>query len=160
MKKQLFTLLVLIYTFVWQVPVCAQGIGSNELIKNAQQYDGKQIIYSGEVIGDVMARGEFSWVNINDGENALGVWISASLAKEISFTGSYKTRGDNLEIMGTFHRVCVEHGGDLDIHAQSLRKLSSGRVVKEKAHSDKVKVSLILLGAIFIIWTFTLFKHK
>jgi len=107
-----------------------------------------------------MPRGEFSWININDGENALGVWISSGLAKEINFTGSYKTRGDNLEITGTFHRACVEHGGDLDIHAQSMRKLASGRAVKEKAHSDKVRASLILLGAIFIIWTFTLFKHK
>ena len=47
------------------------------------------IVYAGEVIGDVMVRGDFVWVNINDGENAIGVWLDKELAREIQFTGSY-----------------------------------------------------------------------
>ena len=105
-------------------------------------------------------RGEFAWVNINDGESALGVWMSAALAKEIKFTGNYKSRGDRLEIAGVFHRACLEHGGDLDIHAQSLRKIGNGRMVSEKLNFDKVSAILILLGALFLIWILTLFKHK
>jgi len=138
----------------------AQSISSSELINNAKQYDGKPVTYSGEVIGDVMLRGGSAWVNVSDGENAIGVWISSNLAKEINFTGNYKTRGDNLEVIGIFHRACSEHGGDLDIHAQSMRKVGGGRVVKEKLNFDKVNGSLILLGALFIIWILTLFKHK
>lgn len=155
--------LTLVIIFLFFIPLTfafSQSLSSSELIKNAKEYDGKLIVYSGEVIGDVMLRGEFSWVNMNDGQNALGVWVNRSLVKEINFTGNYRTRGDILEVVGIFHRVCIEHGGDLDIHAQSLRKIVNGRIVKEKINFDKVNAIFILLGFLFLIWIFTLFKHK
>ncbi|MFH0917935.1 MAG: DNA-binding protein [Candidatus Omnitrophota bacterium] len=138
----------------------SQSLSSSELINKAKEYDGKLIVYSAEAIGDLMLRGNFSWVNMNDGENALGVWVNSGLAKEINFTGNYKTRGDNLEVVGIFHRSCAEHGGDLDIHAQSLRKIANGRLVKERLNFDKVNLGFILLGAVFLIWILILFKHK
>lgn len=141
-------------------PVFSQGISSTELIKGAKEYDAKTITYTGEAIGDVMIRGEFAWVNINDGENALGAWLSASLAKEIEFTGSYKTRGDSLEVTGIFNRACLEHGGDLDIHVQKLRKISPGMKINRSLQPDKKNLSLILFGALFLIWILTLFRHK
>ena len=107
-----------------------------------------------------MGRGDFAWANINDGDNAIGAWMGASLAKEINFTGSYKSRGDNIEVSGVFHRACLEHGGDLDIHAQALRKLASGRMLSQKLNFDKINLSLILLGALFLIWILTLFRKK
>ncbi|MDP2044144.1 MAG: hypothetical protein Q8K15_03125, partial [Candidatus Omnitrophota bacterium] len=155
----LFCSLVLSF-FSSLVLLFAQSASSTELINNAKQYDGKLIIYSGEAIGDVMPRGGNAWVNINDGNNALGVWMDASTAKEIKFTGSYKSRGDSLEITGVFHRACLEHGGDLDIHAQGLRKLASGRMVNQRLDLNKRNLSLILLGALLIIWILTLFRKK
>ena len=161
MKKNFILIFIVLFLALsLQAIVFAQSLASRELINHAQEYDGKIVTYSGEVIGDVMVRGDFAWVNISDGDNALGVWMSAALAKEIKFTGNYKSRGDNLEIAGVFHRACLEHGGDLDIHAQSLRKLGNGRTVKEKLNFDKVSLSLILLGALFLIWILTLFKRK
>ena len=161
MKKNFkLILMILFLVFSPLTAVFSQDLSSSELIKNAKEYDGKLIAYSGEVIGDVMLRGEFAWVNINDGQNALGAWMSAALAKEIKFTGNYRSRGDSLEIVGVFNRACLEHGGDLDIHARSLRKVASGRMVKEKLNFDKASLSLILLGVLFLIWILTLFKHK
>ena len=163
MKINFKLALIILFLALMSYPgssVFSQGISSSELIKNAKEYDGKLITYTGEVIGDVMLRGEFAWVNINDGENALGVWISASLAKEIKFTGNYKVRGDSLEIVGIFHRACLEHGGDLDIHAQTLRKLGNGRIVNQRLNLDKKNLSLILFGALLLIWILTLFRHK
>ena len=154
-----FSFLVLTF-FSFPVLSFAQSISSSELINNAKQYDGKTVTYSGEVIGDVMLRGNFAWVNINDGNNALGVWMDASLAREIKFTGSYKSLGDSLEVTGVFHRACLEHGGDLDIHAQSLRKLASGKMVNQRLNLDKRNLSLVLLGALLIIWILTLFRKK
>ncbi len=161
--KNNFTLIssILFFVLVFFLPVSfSQGLSSNELIKNAKQYDGKLITYSGEVIGDVMLRDKFAWVNINDGDNAIGVWLSSSLAKEINFTGSYKTRGDVLEITGILYSVCRQHGGDLDLHAQALRKISSGRLLSQKLNFDKLNLSLILLGALFLIWILSLFRRK
>jgi hypothetical protein len=100
--------------------------GSADLINNARDYDAKTVIYSGEAIGDIMARGAYAWININDGANAIGVWIKKELAGGISYTGSYQARGDWVEVKGEFQRSCREHGGDLDIHAQTLNIISSG----------------------------------
>jgi len=82
------------------------------------------VVYEGEVIGDVMGRGEYAWINVHDGQNAIGVWIDKALTKDILYTGSYQGRGDWLEISGTFQRACNLHGGDLDIHAQAIKKLA------------------------------------
>ncbi len=161
--KNSFRLFLIISLFVLLLgprAAFSKGLSSNELLKNAKQYDGKPITYSGEAIGDVMSRGEFAWVNLNDGENAIGAWVSGILTKEINFTGTYKSRGDILEITGIFHRACLEHGGDLDIHVQTLRKISGGNIINHKLDFLKVKLALILFGALFLIWILTLFKRK
>jgi len=161
--KNNFRLILIIIFFVLAFSPQASfsgGINSNELIKNAKQYDGKLVTYSGEVIGDVMPRGEFAWVNINDGDNAIGVWMSAAQAAEINFSGGYKSRGDNIEVAGIFHRACLQHGGDLDIHAQTLRKVANGRIVNQRLNIDKTNLSLVLLVALFLIWILTLFRKK
>lgn len=138
--------------FLLNVPCFAQPINSNELIENAKQYDGKIVIYEGEVIGEVMARAGFMWVNINDGNNAVGIWAHKDLTKEISYTGTYKAKGDWVEAIGVFHRACPEHGGDLDIHAQSIRKINPGRQIKERLNIEKRNFSFILLGILLIVW--------
>jgi hypothetical protein len=160
MRNFRLTTIVLFCIFGFSATAFSGSLSSGELIKNARDYDGKLIAYAGEVIGEVMPRGEFAWVNINDGQNALGIWMNTALAKEIKFTGNYKSRGDSFEVAGIFHRACLEHGGDLDIHAQALRKIGNGRMVKEKLNFDKVNLSLVLLGVLFLVWILTLFKHK
>ena len=141
--------------------VCfAQPISSAELIGNAKQDDGKTITYEGEVVGDIMKRGNFSWMNINDGNQAIGVWIENSLLKDINFTGSYGSKGDIVEVKGVFHRACPEHGGDLDIHAQSIRKLSAGRKSSEKVNLSKRNYAAVLLIILGFIWILTLLKRS
>jgi hypothetical protein len=135
--------------------VCyAQQISSTELINNAKEYDGKSVIYAGEAVGDVMARGDFVWVNVNDGENAIGVWLNKELAGEIQFTGSYHSKGDRLEITGVFQRNCIQHGGDMDIHAQGVRKISPGKLVDEKLNTGKRNFVFILLGILSLVLIF------
>jgi hypothetical protein len=135
--------------------VCyAQHISSTELINNAREYDGKSVVYVGEAVGDVMVRGDFAWVNINDGENAIGVWLNKELAGEIQFTGSYHAKGDRLEITGVFQRNCIQHGGDMDIHAQSIRKVSPGRLVGEELDTNKRNFVFILLVVLCLVFIF------
>lgn len=138
----------------------AQPVPSTELINNAKQYDGKTVIYTGEVIGDVMRRGKSAWINVNDGKNAIGVWILADLTKSIQFIGNYKSKGDLVEITGVFHRSCQEHGGDLDIHAESLRKIASGRLVYEDLNMARAKSVLTLGGILGLVWILSLLKHR
>ena len=53
----------------------AQTPTSLELINNAKQYDGKTVNYKGEVIGEVMVRGDYAWLHVNDGTIAIGIWV-------------------------------------------------------------------------------------
>lgn len=130
----------------------AQRIPSSELISRAKDYDGKTVVFEGEVIGDIMKRGDYAWINVRDANNAIGIWISAKLTKDIAYTGSYKAKGDWIEVAGVFHRACAEHGGDLDLHALSLRKVSSGRPNAELVNTGKRNFAIVLLGILGIAW--------
>ena len=125
---------------------------STDLINNAKDFDGQIIIYQGEVIGEVMARGEYAWVNLNDGKNALGIWLKKDLVGAIANAGSYKTIGDTVEIAGVFHRSCLDHGGDLDIHAESLRLIKGGNRVKEHLSPRRLKIAFGLGAILIILW--------
>ena len=124
----------------------AQAISSTELINNAKQYNGKNVVYQGEVIGDIMLRGDFAWININDGENALGVWIKKDLIKDIIFTGQYKTVGDWVQVEGLFNQRCIQHGGDLDLHAENMEIVKAGSQTPEFLGQEKIDL-VIALGA-------------
>ena len=137
-----------------------QSVSSTELINNAKLYDGKIVTYEGEVIGDIMVRGEYAWVNVNDGQNAIGIWLDNNLTKDISYTGSYKSRGDLVEISGVFQRACLEHGGDLDIHAQAFRKVRQGRLIIERLNISKRNLVFVLLGVLCLVWILKLLKLK
>ena len=161
-KKTIVVLsLVLLSAISYQLSACnAQGLSSTELINNAKAYDGKIVAYEGEVIGDIMKRGANAWVNINDADNAIGVWVSAPLLKDVIYAGSYKSFGDKVEVTGIFNRACAQHGGDLDIHAQSLRKVNPGRMRPEKLNPDKINQVIILAGVLILIWTLSLLKRR
>lgn len=144
----------------WFMVCFAQPIPSAELINNAKQYDGKAIVYQGEVIGDVMARGDFAWINVNDGNNAIGIWLDKNMVKDIAYTGSYKSKGDVVEVVGLFNRACSQHGGDLDIHAQTLRVVNPGRQIQEGLNTDKRNRAIIFLGVLILVWILSRLKTK
>lgn len=142
------------------LPCFAQSISSSELIKNARTYDGKAVVFQGEVIGEVMQRGSYAWVNVYDGENALGVWMPEGMSRDIQYAGGYKRKGDTIEVTGVFRRACLEHGGDLDIHAQAIRKISPGREIKEQLSHGKRNVVFTLAGVLCLVMILRLFRAK
>ncbi|MCM8763478.1 MAG: DNA-binding protein [Candidatus Omnitrophica bacterium] len=112
---------------------CFAGvISGKDLLTNPNEYDGKKVVYRGEVIGDVMKRGDFSWINLYDGDFAIGVYLAKELLPSIKYVGSYKITGDTLEVEGIFHARCVQHGGDVDIHAEKVSIISEGFLREEK----------------------------
>jgi len=107
-----------------------------------------------------MRRADYAWVNVKDGSRAIGIWIHSSLLKDVAYSGSYKSKGDAVEITGIFRRACPEHGGDLDIHAEALRVTSGGRMITERLNTDKRNMTAVLLGALCFVWILTLFIRK
>lgn len=122
----------------------------NELIEGTKYFDQKVVTIAGEAIGDVMEQGEFGWVNINDGSNAIGVWAPVEMLKQIRMVGRYQVKGDWIKVTGTFYRADPQHGGDIDIRATSLLVERSGRLEKRPVPVGRA----IAAGALLMLASF------
>lgn len=144
---------ILILTFIWfnALSVNAADLSSiNELIDNSLSVDQKTVRIQAEAIGEVLERGEYSWINVNDGTNAIGIWLPSAETIEIKNFGSYFMKGDTLEIVGVFYRTCEEHGGEMDIHTQSITIVKSGSEIEHPISILKFTFAIIFLtGAVF-----------
>lgn len=151
-KKSMKTVLFLSAVLSLRSAVCfAQNISSAELINNAKIYDGKQVQYQGELVGEAMARGQHVWLNLNDGINALGVWAEKGALENIRFAGNYHNSGDMIQVTGILHRSCLEHGGDFDIHAAALKIIGSGKEKTEVLSQAKVIWAGILAVMLWLV---------
>lgn len=101
----------------------------NHLVEQARELDGREVTVQGEAVGEVMLRGAYGWVNLNDGTNTVGVWAPAPLLRRIEHTGRYGWTGDTVRVTGTFFRMDPAHGGELDIHARTLEIVRPGAPV-------------------------------
>lgn len=151
--KSFFLLLVLCLVLTVSSSNCyAQTPTSLELINNAKQYDNKTVNYRGEVIGEVMVRGDYAWLHVNDGIIAIGIWAPKALIEDIRYAGDYHKKGDIVEVSGTFHRSCLEHGGDLDIHASEINKITSGSPVIEPISRKKIYIGVYSLILVLLFY--------
>ena len=129
----------------------------NDLIENSKKIDNSIISLKGEAIGEGMNRGEYSWVNISDGSTAMGIWIESTQAKDIKDYGKYGYKGDIIQINGTFNRACSQHGGDMDIHASSVKIIETGGSITMPISKSK-KVIALILTFITMILSISYFK--
>jgi len=153
MKTKLLTFLItFLCLFLLQASFAyAQAVTGRQLIDNAAEYNGKIILFEGEVIGDIMIRGDHAWINVSDGDTALGIWTEKKLTEGLTHTGGYNSKGDWIRIYGIFSRACGEHSGELDIHAQSIKVLNSGGIIQERLNLGKRNIALVLLGALCLV---------
>jgi len=157
------TLLVIIALLLLLVPSMAlaesEGVSSNDLIDHAKDYDGTTVVYEGEVLGDILARGDFAWLAVSDGSNTIGLYVTAAQAKQISVVGGYGKKGDTIRATGVFHRACAEHGGDLDIHTSTVTVLSTGARVPMPL-SRLVTTLAIALPVPAVVLLFLVWKRR
>lgn len=151
MGKIKYIVLVIFLSIFFTGTVYAEDIKSSVLIDQAKKFDGKEITYTGEVIGDIMKRGNYAWINVSDGENAIGIWIPYTEAKKIKVTGSYKYIGDIIRVKGIFKRACPEHGGDFDIHASSIQIVKQGHSIVRPINNVRKYTAIILMLISFIM---------
>ena len=141
-----YVLVVILCLSLVGIPVLAadNAVSVNELIENSTDYNGKSVTITGEAIGECLERGNNAWVNISDGSNAIGVWMTKKEAAGITYYGDYKYTGDTLAITGIFYEACKEHGGEPDIHCSTLIISHTGAM-----KSEKIPAAKILLAAGF-----------
>ncbi|MGC8717994.1 MAG: DNA-binding protein [bacterium] len=126
-----------------------------DLIEGAKVYDGKIIRIDGEVIGEILNRGEYAWINIYDGSASIGIWGPKELFSKIKFTGDYNTKGDYVEVTGIFRRADPKHGGELDIEALSLKVISVGRKVDHPISYRMINMTILsasIATVLGVIW--------
>ena len=105
-KSSFFFVILYLVLIISSSNCFAQVSTSSDLLNNAKQYDGKTVNYKGEVIGDVMIRGDYAWLHVNDGTIAIGIWAPKTMVQDIRYAGDYHKKGDIIEVSGTFHRIC------------------------------------------------------
>lgn len=150
-------------------------ITSTDLVERPFVYDGRTVEFTGEAIGERMVRSELSgggaWIHLNDdpymysnigsgaplsGYNSgLAVWVrDVSLTDAIKNYGGYQVRGDAVKVVGVYNMACAQHGGDTDMHAQSVEVVSVGGKSLVSIERWKLLVAPLLLliaGVMYLI---------
>jgi hypothetical protein len=162
MKRLCVVLTVMVLAVLIVAPVPARAgqpplLSTTELVENSYKWDGKTVSFKGEVLQDVMVRKDGTWMNLSDGNNtAMGVFVPTGVAMPaISHTEDYRTVGDVVLITGVFHRVCVQHEGETDIHAMSMTVLTPGSTKANPIHLDRVVWFVVLAGLLgLVMWLY------
>lgn len=137
-------------------------VSSNDLFDCPQAYDGQRVVYRGEVVGALLRRSIGVWVQLNDdvyaellgplpahrdyrgGNAGVGVLLPAEAADRIRFVGGPHTRGDVLEIQGTFNRV--DPTGEVAvIRAETGRRTADGGPFADPPLTDRRIAALCAL---------------
>ena len=154
-KNKAILILAVLFTVTFAVPCAASDniTTINDLIENSVALDNKEVTIQGEAIGEALERGEYAWININDTTNAIGVWVKTSDIAQIKYYGDYKNKGDVVKVTGIYHRACSEHGGDIDVHCESIEVVESGYAVQRQLSPHKIIVALTmaLLAAVIVL---------
>jgi len=169
--QAIVSLLVVVVAILLFCPtsIANDTVPIEELIDNMKKFDGETVIIEGEVIGDCMVRGDYAWITVNDDAYSrksieeggkrvgisnigIGVWIPKGETRSIEFLGSYKTKGDIVRVVGTFHMADSTHGGDTDIHATHLEVVKSGYRFRPPFQYWKLLIVLALVVLIVVLW--------
>lgn len=161
MRKKISIIIAVVICFCPAMSLAGGAdVTSNDLINKAGDFDGEKIVYTGEVIGDILSRGEYSWINVSDGSNAIGVWVKSDDISAIDSLGGYTTHGDTVRITGVFNRACPMHGGDMDIHAVSIEIIQEGYKVSHPVAVWEVIAGPILLAGAVVCLVLVMRKRK
>ncbi|MEW6088768.1 MAG: DNA-binding protein [bacterium] len=157
MKKVSFWFFLIIFSYI---SGAYAFISVTELIENAREHDFKEVCVKGETIGDIFYKKEFAWINVSDGSNAIGVWMPAELAKNMSHPGDYNHAGDFIQITGRFHRACPEHMGEVDIHLDALNVLKKGSNISRPVDKKRLKITSGVFIFAVILFGIEIFLRK
>ena len=153
-KKILLAVTICIF-FSLPTKVNANTYSLNDLIENGKEFDKKEVTVKGEAIGEALERKDYTWININDTTNAMGVYMTKENANKVKIYGGYSKIGDTIQVSGNFNRACKEHGGDMDIHAKKVELVKKGEILNQTFPKDKVyiaAVSLIMVAILYKIY--------
>jgi hypothetical protein len=156
-------------------PTAPAALSSADLYDCPQLHDGRAIVFRGEVVGQVLGRGERVWLQVNDdayaelvgplprhryylgGNSGVGVSVTRDEAAGIRWRGGPSSRGDRVEVEGVFHRVEPRSGEVAVIVATRLDVIEVGEPIPQQRRRDR-QVVAYLLGALAL--GLSLLQHR
>ncbi|MCX6355253.1 MAG: hypothetical protein NTZ78_10175 [Candidatus Aureabacteria bacterium] len=128
-----------------------EAVAVDTLIAQARNYDGKEVVIVGELVGDIMARKEGCWLNIL-GKNgvAIGVMADRNSIRDVSIAGDYSHHGDYLRVKGTMYRFAANLGGETCIIAKEVTTIRKGYPVAHSLSWKRLAAGIVLTGASII----------
>lgn len=143
---------VIIFSLLLLSSLPAYGHTVKDLLENFNEYHGQTVEITVEVIGEaIQAQGGY-WINVVDQEGFnIGVFIkNKELLKKITYFGNYKFFGDQVKIIGQYHRKCQDHI-DRDIHAEYISVIKPGGPRPEQVPAQKKQFVIILAGICLLL---------
>ena len=110
--------------------------------------DGTLVTFSGEAIGEALgSHDDWKWVNVLGEAVAIGVVVPSEWVDRIDRFGDYHDNGTRVQVVGTLNIACDEHGGDLDVHADSFEVIEVGSDREHDVPTERLVVAVILGAA-------------
>ena len=124
-------------------------------------FDRREVVYVGEVVGDVLARDGGAWVQVNDDAYALevgpfgahreqrgvssglAVWLPDGLHEQLGVPGRHGRRGDVIRVSGVLRRADPADGGGITVRATELEILAPAVTTEEPFHRDLALVATL-----------------
>lgn len=157
--KKFLIITILVYFFI-PIKINADTLSINDLIIKSKIYNNKIVKVEGESIGEELYRGNYSWININDTTNSIGIYMKKNDAKKVKVYGGYNKLGDTIEVEGKYNKSCIEHSGDTDIHAINVSVVKDGIKVELELPSYKVIIAIGLIMTSFSVSSILYKKNK
>ncbi|HEX6256756.1 MAG TPA: hypothetical protein VFZ70_13205 [Euzebyales bacterium] len=135
-------------------PSAPVQVDSNDLYDCPESFDGRRVVYRGEVVGALMDRRDGVWTQLNDdvyaellgplpahrdyrgGNAGVGVLLPHDAAARVNSVGGPQTRGDVLEVNGIFHRVDAT-GEVAVIRADDAQLVAEGQPFPDPPLTDR-----------------------
>tara|TARA_B100000315_G_C14522681_1_gene562334 strand:- start:404 stop:964 length:561 start_codon:yes stop_codon:yes gene_type:complete len=122
----------------------SQEISLEELFSHSQDFGGKTITTSGEVIGHPLKEDKSVWVNITSGNFHLGIFVlDKNSLESIKYWGKHQQRGDIISAKGIFYDECLKHQIS-DLHLVSFEVLEQGAIIEDSVSPLKVSIAYTL----------------
>jgi hypothetical protein len=121
------------------------------LLEAPDTYDGQSVKISGELIGQALHQKHGVWFHLLDDEgSAIGIWAQKEDLPPFTYYGKFGIQGDRLSLRGVFHKACLLHGGDTDIHLLEVEEHHPGRVLDLDRVNPLKWCTLLALLVIFL----------
>jgi hypothetical protein len=164
MKRTALAALALIAATMLPSPAhAAQRILTpGEIVTRETVSDGDTVRMEGEAIGESLrADSGHRWVNVIGGGAGIGVHMSDEMAGGIEHFGNYGTDGDILVVTGVVNFACPQHGGEFDVHAESIEIVAAGEARDHPVAWWKLGLGLALIAVGAVEYRiYRSFKHR